>query len=44
MLAWLACATCAYAAELTPTEVIAQARVALASDPASLANKRTISV
>ena len=36
MLAWLACATCAWAADLTPAEVIAKARAALAKDAAAL--------
>lgn len=42
MLAWLACATCGFAAELTPTEVIARARAALAQDPAALAKVRSL--
>lgn len=42
MLVWLACATCAAAAELTPTEVIAKARAALAADPAALTKVRSL--
>jgi hypothetical protein len=42
MLVWLACATCACAAELTPTEVIAKARAALTADPAALAKVRSL--
>jgi hypothetical protein len=42
MLAWLACATCAWAADLTPAEVIAQARAALAKDAATLAQVRSL--
>ncbi|MEY4401993.1 MAG: hypothetical protein RIR91_28 [Verrucomicrobiota bacterium] len=42
MLAWLACATCAMAADLTPTEVIAQARAALAKDATALAKVRSL--
>ncbi len=40
LLAWLACASCAWAADLTPAEVIAKARAALAQDPAALAQVR----
>jgi len=42
MLAWLACATCALAADLTPAAVIAKARAALAKDEAALAKVRSL--
>lgn len=42
LLAWLACATCALAADLTPAEIIAQARAAVAKDPAALAKVRSL--
>ncbi|MEY4032875.1 MAG: hypothetical protein RL492_69 [Verrucomicrobiota bacterium] len=42
ILAWLACATCAMAADLTPTEVIAKARAALTKDTAALAKVRSL--
>lgn len=42
MLAWLACATSAVAADLTPTEVIAQARAALTKDATALAKVRSL--
>ena len=42
ILAWLACATCAMAADLTPTEVIAKARAALTKDTAALTKVRSL--
>lgn len=42
MLVWLACATCALAADLTPAAVIAKARAAIAKDEASLAKVRSL--
>lgn len=42
MLAWLACATCAWAADLTPAEVIAKARAALAKDAAALTKVQSL--
>jgi hypothetical protein len=42
LLAWLACATCALAADLTPAEVIAKARAAVAKDEATFAKVRSL--